>query len=375
MKMPCLYLLILALLSITSCSTGKRQLERGDYDGAVLKAVARLQKDGNNKTALKTLKQAYDFATNDHLVKIRDSKLSSNILRWETVIEGYEQINRINNAIKNCVVCRLEISSTDNYVSELSEAKFKAAEVRYVRGLKFLDENNRQSAKKAYYDFERASQLYPDFKDSRKKLGEAYNAAVLNVVVEPVEVTSMQYRFSNDYFQSKIYPFLENYEDRSFIKFYTPNEARKQDLVPDQVLSLNFQDFVVGQTYVKESLEEVISDTIKVGTQDGKAIYGTVKARVSVFEKTITSGGMLNFRVTDWQSKNVISQENLQGTYVWMDKWGSYKGDERALTANQKRLMNQRESAPPPPQDLFIEFTKPIYSQLIGNIRQFYNRY
>jgi hypothetical protein len=371
----CLSVLLSAMVVITSCSTGKRLLEKGDYDKSVVKSVARLQKDPGNRTALKTLKQAYRFALDDHMDNIRDAKLSSNILRWEDVAEEYEQLNRLNEEIKNCSVCRDEIRGTDQYITELSEAKLKAAEVRYARGLKLLEENNRVSAKKAYYDFERASHLYPDFKDSRKKLDDAYWAAVLKVVVEPVEVTSAVYRFSNEYFQDKIYEFLDNYEDRSFIKFYTPKEARKQALVPDQVLSLDFQDFIVGQTYVKERVEEVSRDSVKVGTQDGKAVYGTVKAKVSIFEKTITSGGLLNFRVIDWKSKNVISQENIPGTYVWKDKWASYRGDERALTDEQKRLMGRRESRPPAAQDLFIEFTKPIYSQLTDNIRQFYSRF
>ena len=362
-------------IAITSCSTGKRLLEKGDYDGSVIKSVARLQKDPGNRTALKTLKQAYRFAMDDHMDNIRNAKLSSNVLRWEDVAEEYEQLNRLNEEIKKCAVCRDEIRGTDQYITELSEAKLKAAEVRYARGLKFLAEKNRFSAKKAYYDFERASHLYPDFKDSRQKLDDAYWAAVLKVVVEPVEVTSSVYRFSNDYFQDKIYEYLENYEDRSFIKFYTPKEARKQDLVPDQVLSLNFQDFEVGQMYVKEHVEEVSRDSVKVGTQDGKAVYGTVKAKISVFEKTITSGGLLNFRVIDWKSKNVISQENIPGTYIWNDKWGSYRGDERALSDEQKRLMEQRESRPPAAQDLFLEFTKPIYSQLTDNIRHFYSRF
>ena len=362
-------------IAITSCSTGKRLLEKGDYDKSVVKSVARLQKDPGNRTALKTLKQAYRFAMDDHMDNIRNAKLSSNVLRWEDVAEEYEQLNRLNEEIKKCAVCRDEIRGTDQYITELSEAKLKAAEVRYARGLKLLAENNRFSAKKAYYDFERASHLYPDFKDSRQKLDDAYWAAVLKVVVEPVEVTSPVYRFSNDYFQEKIYEYLENYEDRSFIKFYTPKEARKKDLVPDQVLSLNFQDFEVGQTYFKEHVEEVSRDSVKVGTQDGKAVYGIVKAKISVFEKTITSGGLLNFRIIDWKSKNVISQENIPGTYIWNDKWASYRGDERALSDEQKRLMERRESRPPAAQDLFLEFTKPIYSQLTDNIRHFYSRF
>ena len=362
-------------LSIIGCSTGKRSLEKGNYDQAVYKAVNRLQKDTDNRKALKTLTQAYGFAAGDHLDNIREAKLSSDVLRWETVIREYEALNTLADEIKKCPSCRTAVQLPEKYISEISEAKVNAASIRYARGLKLLEEKNRQSAKQAYFDFEKADQLVPDFKDVIQKLDEAYWAAVIKVVVEPVRLNHGVYKLSNEYFQNKIYEYLDSYEHRSFIKFYTPKEARKLDLVPDQVLSLNFDDFVVGQTYLKEKVEEVKRDSVKVGTTDGKDIYGTVKAKLSVFEKTISSAGLLNVVITDWQTKNTLTQEKIQGTYVWQDKWGSYKGDERALSKDDKILMKKRENLPPPPQELFIEFTKPLYAQLTNKIRQFYSRY
>jgi hypothetical protein len=60
---------------------------------------------------------------------------------------------------------------------------------------------------------------------------------------------------------------------------------------------------------------------------------------------------------------------------VWTSIWGSYTGDDRALSAEQKRLATQQPMLPPPNQDLFIEFTKPIYSQVVNYIRSVYRNY
>ncbi|HYK77606.1 MAG TPA: hypothetical protein VEV16_11570 [Daejeonella sp.] len=367
--------LLLVSLFVISCSSGLRSLEKGNYDEAVFKAVNRLQRSPGNRKALQTLNQAYNFATDDHLQNIREAKLSSNVLRWEKVIQEYEALNRLANEIRRCPSCREVVLQENKYIIELEEAKYKAAEVRYTRGLKLLEEQNRQSARQAYFDFERADQLYPGFKDTRQKQELAYQLAVLKVVVEPVVLKRSIYELSNEYFQNKIYEYLKNYERRSFIKFYTPNEASGQQLKPDQVLTLSFDDFVVGQTYVKERVEDVKQDSVKVGTVDGKTVYGTVKAKVSSFEKTITSAGLLNLQVTDWQTNNVISQEKMEGTYVWLDRWGTFRGDERALSADYKKLVRKGESAPPAPQYLFIEFTKPLYTQLVEKIKTFYSRY
>ncbi len=38
-------------------------------------------------------------------------------------------------------------------------------------------------------------------------------------------------------------------------------------------------------------------------------------------------------------------------------------------------LCKQKETQPPGAQDLFLEFTRPIYDQLTSGIRGFYNNY
>jgi hypothetical protein len=147
-------------------------------------------------------------------------------------------------------------------------------------------------------------------------------------------------------------------------------------LKADHLLSLSFDDFVVGQTYVKERIQDVKRDSVKLGeTAQKRPVYGTVKARVTTFEKTISSSGLLDFRIRDFNNGRIISQEKMPGTFVWRDVWGTFNGDERALTEEERRICRRREIMPPPPQDLFIEFTKPIYSQLTTKIRGFYSRY
>ncbi len=145
--------------------------------------------------------------------------------------------------------------------------------------------------------------------------------------------------------------------------------------MPDQVLTLDFDDFVVGQTYVKEKEQELQRDSVVTGTVEGKDVYGTVKAKYITFQKTITSTGLLDFRVMDWKTKNVITQEKMPGTFVWHDEWATFKGDERALTKEHKKMVSRRESPIPNPQFLFVEFTKPIYGQLTSKIENFYRRY
>jgi hypothetical protein len=49
-------------------------------------------------------------------------------------------------------------------------------------------------------------------------------------------------------------------------------------------------------------------------------------------------------------------------------QWGTLNGDERALTPEQIKLCSLRD-VPPPPQDLFVAFTQPIYGQITAKIQ------
>jgi hypothetical protein len=109
------------------------------------------------------------------------------------------------------------------------------------------------------------------------------------------------------------------------------------------------------------------SDTIK--------IYGTVKATYLYSRKTTTSKGTINFQITEAPTNRILAVEKMPGEHVWISEWATFNGDERALTPRQLEISKQREQVPPPPQELFIEFTRPIFDQLITRIREFYKNY
>jgi hypothetical protein len=108
---------------------------------------------------------------------------------------------------------------------------------------------------------------------------------------------------------------------------------------------------------------------------DTTKIYTTVKATLYYYKKTTTSKGVISFKIIDAKTNALLSVEKMPGEYVWVSEWATFNGDERALTAEQLQLSKQREKVPPAAQDLFIEFTRPIYDQLVTKIKNFYTKY
>jgi hypothetical protein len=108
---------------------------------------------------------------------------------------------------------------------------------------------------------------------------------------------------------------------------------------------------------------------------DTNKVYGTVKATLYHYTKTTTSKGVVSFRIIDAKTGALLSSEKMPGEFVWKSEWATFNGDERALSADQLRLSKLKELPPPAPQDLFIEFTRPIYDQITTKIKDFYKHY
>ncbi len=369
------YFIYLSIL-IVGCTTGKNALQKGNYDASVAKSVDRLKSSPKNAEAMQVLPTAYNLALNEHLRSIAEAKISANVLKWETILVHYQQINQLSDEINSSPVAQSLVPNPQKYIAEVEDSKYNAAEARYVLAMNQLNENNRLSAKNAYFNFEKAQYYYPGFKDVQHKMDDAYWAAVVKVVVQPVMVNSRYYRLSNQYFQQQVEEFMRNYQKNRFVLFYSEQQANAQKIIPDQVLRMNFDDFIVGQTYVKERVEKLKKDSVLISESraNGK-VYGTVRATLSIFNKQVSSSGILAMTILDYHTNKIIREQRLPGTYVWQDSWANFKGDERALSKQQLQMTNRKEILPPQADALFVEFTKPIYAQLVDEISYFYNKY
>jgi hypothetical protein len=211
-------------------------------------------------------------------------------------------------------------------------------------------------------------------------LGKAKDVATLKVIIEQIPVPA-RYNLSGGFFQDKVESFLRStYTDGTFIKFFTPEEAKIVNLAAaDQVVRIQFDDFSVGNSVLREKEETFSKDSVKVGEAkvNGKVVpvYNTVKAKFTTYRKELSSNGLLSMQVFDAKTNGVLAARKFNGEYVWVSQWGRFNGDERALNDQQLKMCKLREQQPPNTQDLFLEFTKPIYNQLVPAIKGFYQNY
>jgi hypothetical protein len=373
-------ILIAFSISSLACSSGKKAYERGDYDESVMLSIKRLRQNPEHAKSIQALQSAYPLAIEYWETRVNNEIASDNAYKWKIAIESYNRINEMYEQIRLCPGCLKIIKNPKNYYREIGPLKEKAAEESYNAGIKALAKGSRNDAKQAYYNFQDAQTYVASYKDVDSYLKNALEAATLRVVVEQIPVTP-RYNLSGGFFQDKVEEFLHTYyQPQRFIRFFTPQEANALSLHDvDQIIKIQFDDFTVGNTLLKEKEEVLTRDSVRVGEVkvNGKnvPVYSTVKAKLTTYRKEVLSAGLLSMVVIDAQTNGILIHKKFEGQYIWVNTWARFNGDDRALTKEQLNASNQKELMPPPAQELFLQFTRPIYDQLIPGIKGFYQNY
>lgn len=369
----------LVALIISSCSSGNKAYKKGDYFKACMESIDRLRSNPKNEKAAYVLSKAYPMAIKTAEREVQNAELANGTDKYDIIVYQYERMNGLANDIYNCPKALELVPRPKEYVAELGAVKELAAEQAYNLGLKAFDFDTMDQARVAYQYFSNANRYVPGYKDVLRKMEEARYEATLRIVVQK-PLTSNKYQYSADFFYTNLISEMSQNAQNRFVRFYTEDEAQSMNMRDaHQFIVLNFEDFSVGNIRETMKTQEVSRDSVVVGKVkvEGKEYnaYSTVKAQLNIFRREITSGGILSLRIFDAKTNRMIQQRNFTGEYVWGTTWANFKGDDRALNKEEKRLCNLQAQLPPQHQEMFIEFTKPIYSQAVQYVRSAYARY
>ena len=379
MKNISLLLLLFPMLwALAACSSGKQLYDKGNYYQSVTQSVDRLRRSPDHKKSRQVLAESYPLAVGYYTDQINRLNSSADRFKYSKITNIYATLNSMYENIQRCPGALAVVQPRD-FHPEYDRSRQLAAEEQYNAGMEALDQSidlgDRRLARTAYQHFESAGQYVPGYRDIANRLDDARYYATLKVRVEQAPVPTLQYQLSVQFFQDQIEQYLFNFRDNDFVRFYASSDPALEH--PDQILVIQLEDFVVGQTNNLQKTQEVSRDSVVMGQvklESGKNadVYGTVKAAYTENRSEIISRGLMSMRIIDARSNTVVLHEKFPGQFSWFTQWGSFNGDERALSQEQVRITKQRPIPPPPPQELFIEFCKPIYGQWQTAVRNYY---
>ena len=378
-----LYLLFFAGISVLtfSCKTASKLYEKGNYDEAVEMAARKLQKDPNDDKLLDIIHRSYRYAVNDHESRIRTNAASSNELKWEWMYNEYASLQRMYNAIYKVPSVVQSINPVD-YSSYLITYSEKAGDVRYERGLAFMQQYDKQSYRNAYKEFQAAVGFKPGNRDALQKMNEAYEYAVTNVVILPMQQQGgfvySAYTIGGNNFDDQLIRSLQYNTGNEFVKFYSAWDARSQHIRADQLVDMRLTTLNIGRyqdyrTSRKVSKEIVVKETVYRPDSIVKQ-YGWVYADITNTRRTMNSDAMLQVNVRD-NDGHWLWSDNFNANHNWSTEFATYTGDTRALSASDKQLVDRRQDYPPTENEIMKCMLDQINNDALYRIKNYFNRY
>jgi hypothetical protein len=373
------YLLICSLAILAACGSGKNYLERSDEDKALQDAVKRLEKDNTDSRALEAIPILYSNIKLAHQARIRSLENSKEITRWDNLVTEYESLQSAYRAILNSNAAYRLVSPVD-YGTQLLETRQQASEAYYNLANEFAGKSERADQKKAYTYFKKADKFNPGFKDARSKADMAYENAIVDVVINPVQDNSFffnsswgnqGYNYSNEYFQQTLIRDLQSSSNSRYpARFYTDWQARRDNVQPDWVVDLRLRDmdipYPTTYTYSRNA-----SSRVQVGTDTaGKPQYQNVYATVYITRLNFNARANMEVNITDVDTRKNISYRNFHEEVRWQEERGNYSGDSRALSSRDWQIINNGNNYNDfRREDVLGELYRKIYPQVLNNIR------
>lgn len=376
-------LLILSVFIISSCTTGQKSLQQGNFYDALMKAVNRLGSDPDNRKASQVVREGYPMAMAYYQEEIDKMLTGNDPFKWNQTLDVMNTVNQISDEIRRIPAARQLVTSPKTYTSELINVQNHAAQEHYDAGMDLLARNTRETAKEAFYHFRNADALVHGFKDVAAKMQKAKEMATLTVVVEQIPVNG-KYEYSAQFFYDNVFQMLnQKFQEKDFVHFFSPEEAERVKLkYPDMVLRMGFYDFFIDRPQhfeeekdLAKQIEEKYEVKVSRDSTVTKTRLVTKKGKIRIVTDQVASGGLLEIKCVDFQSQKIIFTDKVPGQFTWQNQYGVFVGEKEVLDNNLANIISNKVQMPPASQDMFVLFTKPIFNQLTSKLVNYFSQY
>jgi len=162
-------LLISFVISIlfAGCSSPKKQMESGNYDAAITKAVDKLRKDPGDTKNIDILERSFNVALEQDNERIRYLKMEGKPQNWDEIYLIYNKMNNRQSLVRTITPLQsggrtVQFPYVD-YMEEMIVAKNKAADFYYAHGQELMNNGTKEAYRQAYAEFARAKEYAGDY--------------------------------------------------------------------------------------------------------------------------------------------------------------------------------------------------------------------
>jgi hypothetical protein len=358
------FIIILAIL-FSGCGSSKKQLQKGNYDAAIDKAVKQLRKDPSDAKQIDILSQSYKVANDQDNERIRFLKMEGRADGWDEIYLTYKALNDRQSLVRTVTPLNYNGSSVDftyiDYMPEMVGAKRKAADFYYAHGNELMKAGIKESYRQAFNEYIRAKQYVGDYQGIDNKIQESKYLGMSRVFISVRNSSVLKFpaefeqdllaldlpRLNSDWVEYH----TQNLNENTKYDYYVNVNVKNIAVSPDQTIqrdSVVKRDIEDGFTYVLDKKGNVMRDSL--GNDIKQKKYKTVQCALveTVQSKACRIDG--DVEVIQVNPDKILKKDPIGAQSNFENISSRALGDTQAL--NQQQLDRIKTTIVPFPSDI-----------------------
>lgn len=351
------FIFILTII-LAGCGSSKKQLQKGNYDAAIAKAVKQLRKDPNDAKQMDILTQSYEVANRQDKERVRFLTMEGKPSNWDEIYLVYKRLSDRQSLVTT--VPSVNVPYVD-YMPEMVNAKQKAADFYYAHGNELMKSGLKESYRQAFAEFVRAKDYVGDYQGIDNMIQEAKYKGMSRVFISIQNSSILKFpqefeqdllaldfpRLNSDWVEYYTQDLNDNTEYDYFINVNIKNIAVSPDntVERDSVIKRDVED---GFTYVLDKKGNVMKDSL--GNDIKQKKYKTLQCALveTIQTKACRIDG--DIEVIQVNPNKILKKDPIGAQSNFENISSRALGDLGAL--NAKQLERTKSSVVPFPTDI-----------------------
>jgi len=375
------YLLSIVIIISFSCNSSKKALQKGNYNKAFYKSVKKLQKKPTDQEQAEIFTISYRKANQQDLDRINFLKTSNEKKIWPEVYKKYMTLSNRQRTAETVLPLRVGGKTINfkhiDYNSNIIEAKNKAAEYHYRKGLELMM-GDKLSIRNAYNQFAQVKVYSGSYSDIDQLMKQALEKGTSHVFIEPINK-------SNNTIEIKHLLNLTDFGmqdlDKQWVKYYN----NKQKANYDFNIYVSVTNLEIGQNKLKETKETIskkvedgwryvldASGNVKkdsLGNDIKEPKYKTISCELTKKIQQKLSSINIKIEYQDNKTKRIIATSPLSTKFEFYYISSYANGDLNALDENTKKTIGKDVVSFPEESFVIQKLTDNLKPKIKANIK------
>lgn len=359
------YLIFVIGILLSACGSSKKQLQRGNYDAAIEKAVKQLRKDPGDVKQIDILTQSYKVANEQDNERIRLLKTEGRADGWDEIYMVYKTMNDRQSSVRTVTPLNYNGRTVEfpyiDYIPEMIGAKRKAADFYFAHGNELMKNGLKESYRQAFNEFVRAKQYVGDYEGIDNRISEARYLGMSRVMVILKNFSALKFppafeqdllaldlpRLNSDWVEYH----TQKLDANTKFDYYVNVNVKNIAVSPDQTIqrdSVIKRDVEDGFTYVLDKKGNVAKDSLGNDIKQKKyktlqcALVETIQSKICRIDGDV--------EVIQLNPDKLLKKDPIGAQSNFENISSRALGDVQAL--NQQQLNRTKSSILPFPADI-----------------------